>query len=441
MKFCTRCGKRCSDSDMICPVCGQMLSSTGIKEEQKRTSKNSTKIILVILAIIITGITVCGIMTVMLLSSRSGVSREQSDADAAMLEGDHTYSRTEKVNDDIVDIFYEIDTKNDLADYTYECQMRYAKNGSTWNLVEKQMKLLDYEWTIAESNWEREEKGINISRNYAVYIEKISQDSITIQYIIQDSTGEVKQGEETAHLDKMTDENSNIYIDEDGTLNGTVWLESETIPLELGLYFYEMAICYRDSMMTTMNPFTRIGQTGPLIDKTNNTEENINEERQEENVFINTQKKDDSLYIKYNEKKLSLPCTNAKVKEVLGVGIEEYVEDEDRQYYGLSYNQHLFFFSEAKNGENADEAKIHSIQVDSAEGLSKFKTSCGVNGNMTIEETMEVLEEKAIIYQIETYKELENQTDIVIYQGDFELRFTFEGSDMTFIVISDTTYS
>lgn len=26
-KFCTRCGKQCGDSAMICPSCGQQLSS------------------------------------------------------------------------------------------------------------------------------------------------------------------------------------------------------------------------------------------------------------------------------------------------------------------------------------------------------------------------------------------------------------------------------
>lgn len=282
-KFCTRCGKQCSEHDLICPACGQMLSSGGMvmKQTQSQASKSKVWIIIAVVMIIIVGLFVIASLAGRFLGV-GGVSRQQSDADVAMLSGEYTYNRTEKVNDSIIDVFYKVDAQKELLDYTYECQLRYVKMKSGWELTEKEMKLLDYEWKLAGTTWESEENGTyGNTKKYSFHIKSISKDDITVQYLIQDiRTNEIEQGETRTHLDKLT-ELAYIYIEDDGLIaGGYIDIESEEIPIHFAINFSEMCICYSKNLMLGFGTMTKVEREGALFDTSPSglVEEEVNED-------------------------------------------------------------------------------------------------------------------------------------------------------------------
>lgn len=443
-KFCTRCGKQCSDYDMICPTCGQMLSSGGMVMKQTKSQASKSKIWIIITAvmIIIVGLWIIASLAERLLGV-GGVSRQQSDADVAMLGGEYTYNRTEKVNDSIVDVFYKVDAQKELLDYTYECQLRYVKMESGWELTEKEMKLLDYEWKLVGTTWESEENGsYGNTKKYSFHIKSISKDDITVQYLIQDiRTNEIEQGEARAHLDKLT-ELAYIYIEDDGHIaGGDIDIESEEIPIHFAINFSEMCICYSKNLMLGFRSMTKVERGEALFDTSSDdtveeeTDDTVQENEIERNVSDNVW---GNLFIEYDGINISLPCTIDEVKNLLGEGSEEHVNDEGYQYYGLYYDSQLMFFSEVRDGQTEDESQPHSIQI--VQGLDKIKTSFGIKGSMNYDKAIATLKKKGITYEIVTYEEQEDRKDIVVYQDNYRFEFEFEGSEMTYIVILDTTY-
>lgn len=327
-KFCTRCGRQCLDKDMICPACGQMLAVDGVamKQTKTQTSKGKMWIIIGLVVAMIIGLLVVGS-----LFGVGGVSRQQSDADIAVLGGEATYNRREKINDSMIDVFYTVEAQKDLLDYTYECQLRYVKTELGWSLTEKEMKLLDYKWKLAGTTWESEENGTyGNTKKYSFYIKSISKDDITVQYRIQDiRTNEVEEGEEYTYLDRLTDL-SYIYIEDDGLISGgDIRIESDEIPIHFAINFSEMRICYSKNLLLGFSSMTKVQGDELLFesDEDEEIEENLNQDIEmettthadsvtqreesivEENDSDSREELDSTVYFELDGKKMEFPCT------------------------------------------------------------------------------------------------------------------------------------
>lgn len=199
--------------------------------------------------------------------------------------------------------------------------------------------------------------------------------------------------------------------------------------------FYSSDAVMHIGKNTEDSPFTRTSvESGAVEGKSAQEIENTTSEKQE------AASEAESLFIKYDGIKISIPCTMGEAKKQLGEGMEERVDDEGRQYYGLYYDGELMFFSEIRDGQTEEESQPHSIQIDTKEGLSKTSTSLGVKGKMSYEKAIASLKKKGIAYEDITDEEGENERDIVVYQGNYRVEFTFEDSEMVYICITDVTY-